>query len=41
MTVVQTGFPTGETREFFTGEVWPGALDRIEAFLRRVPQNAR
>ncbi|MGH1564591.1 SRPBCC family protein [Mumia sp. DW29H23] len=34
MTVVQSGFPTPEVRDFFTGEVWVGAWDRIEAFLR-------
>jgi uncharacterized protein YndB with AHSA1/START domain len=34
MTVVQGGFPTPQIRDFFTGEVWVGALDRIEAFLR-------
>lgn len=33
VTVVQTGFPTEETRDFFTTEVWRGAFDRIEAFL--------
>ena len=35
MTVLQSGFPTPEIRDFFTGEVWVGAFDRIEAFLRR------
>lgn len=35
MTVVQSGFPAPEVRDFFTGEVWVGALDRIEAFLVR------
>jgi uncharacterized protein YndB with AHSA1/START domain len=35
MTVVQSGFPAPEIRDFFTGEVWVGAFDRIEAFLRR------
>jgi uncharacterized protein YndB with AHSA1/START domain len=34
VTVVQSGFPTVEMRDFFTSEVWRGALDRIEAFLR-------
>jgi uncharacterized protein YndB with AHSA1/START domain len=33
VTVVQTGFPAPEMRDFFTSEVWAGALDRIEAFL--------
>ncbi|MEU6644559.1 SRPBCC domain-containing protein [Saccharomonospora sp. NPDC046836] len=35
MTVMQSGFPTPEIRDFFTGEVWVGAFNRIEAFLRR------
>ncbi len=35
MTVVQSGFPVPEVRDFFDGEVWTGALDRIEAFLVR------
>jgi uncharacterized protein YndB with AHSA1/START domain len=35
MTVVQSGFPAPEVRDFFVGEVWVGALDRIEAFLAR------
>jgi uncharacterized protein YndB with AHSA1/START domain len=34
MTVVQSGFPAPEVRDFFVGEVWVGAFDRIEAFLR-------
>lgn len=34
-TVVQTGFPTPEVRDFFVREAWVGALDRIEAYLRR------
>ncbi|SNY73472.1 SRPBCC family protein [Paractinoplanes atraurantiacus] len=34
MTVVQSGFPVPEVRDFFTGEVWAGAFDRIEAFLK-------
>ncbi|MET0494735.1 MAG: SRPBCC domain-containing protein [Actinoplanes sp.] len=34
MTVVQSGFPVPEIRDFFAGEVWVGALDRIEAFLK-------
>lgn len=36
MTVVQTGFPAPEVRDFFTAEVWVGAFDRIEAYLERV-----
>jgi uncharacterized protein YndB with AHSA1/START domain len=35
MTVVQTGFPAPEIRDFFVGEVWSGALDRVEAYLVR------
>jgi len=35
-TVTQTGFPTPEMRDFFVGEVLPGALDRIETYLRGV-----
>lgn len=34
MTVAQDGFPAPEVRDFFAGEVWVGAFDRIEAFLR-------
>ncbi|TNC44668.1 SRPBCC family protein [Mumia zhuanghuii] len=34
MTVVQSGFPMPEVRDFFTSEVWVGAFLRIEAFLR-------
>ncbi|MFC4060873.1 SRPBCC domain-containing protein [Planomonospora corallina] len=34
LTVVQTGFPASEVRDFFMQEVWVGALDRIEAYLR-------
>ncbi|GAA3909677.1 SRPBCC family protein [Actinoplanes auranticolor] len=35
MTVVQSGFPVPEVRDFFVTEVWAGAFDRIEAFLVR------
>ena len=35
MTVVQSGFPVPEVRDFFAGEVWVGAFDRIEAHLRQ------
>ena len=35
LTVVQRGFPTVEVRDFFTEEVWVGACDRIETYLRR------
>ncbi len=34
MSVHQSGFPTPELRDFFTGEVWVGAFARIEAYLR-------
>lgn len=33
LTVVQSGFPAVEVRDFFGSDVWVGALDRIEAFL--------
>jgi uncharacterized protein YndB with AHSA1/START domain len=35
MTVLQSGFPVPEVRDFFVGEVWVGAFDRIEAYLVR------
>ncbi|MDG4791168.1 SRPBCC domain-containing protein [Micromonospora sp. WMMD1102] len=35
MTVVQSGFPAPEVRDFFVGEVWQGAFARIEAYLVR------
>jgi len=35
MSIVQSGFPAVEVRDFFSQEVWVGALDRIEAFLVR------
>jgi uncharacterized protein YndB with AHSA1/START domain len=35
MRVVQRGFPVPEVRDFFAGEVWQGAFDRIQAFLER------
>jgi uncharacterized protein YndB with AHSA1/START domain len=34
MTVVQSGFPALEVRDFFRQQVWVGAFDRIEAYLR-------
>ena len=40
MTVVQSGFPVPEVRDFFVGEVWAGALDRIEAYLVRRAERA-
>ncbi|GAA4974080.1 SRPBCC family protein [Actinoplanes utahensis] len=39
MTVVQSGFPVPEVRDFFAGEVWAGAFARIEAFLTRRTQD--
>ena len=33
MTVVQTGFPSEEMRDFFTTYAWVGAFDRIAAYL--------
>jgi uncharacterized protein YndB with AHSA1/START domain len=35
VTVLQTGFPAVEVRDFFTHDVWNGAFARIEAYLRR------
>jgi uncharacterized protein YndB with AHSA1/START domain len=35
MTIVQSGFPVPEIRDFFVDEVWNGALARITAFLER------
>lgn len=35
MTVVQSGFPVPEIRDFFVDEVWNGALARITAYLER------
>ena len=35
VTVVQTGFPTPEVRDFFETMVWVGAFDRIEVYLTR------
>lgn len=33
VTVVQTGFATAEERDFFAGQAWEGAFDRIAAYL--------
>ena len=33
MTVVQTGFPDEEMRDFFQDTGWQGAFDRIEAYF--------
>ena len=35
MTVVQSGFPAPELRDFFATEAWTGAFARIEAYLVR------
>lgn len=35
MTIVQSGFPVPEIRDFFVDEVWNGALARIAAYLER------
>lgn len=35
MSVVQSGFPTPEIRDFFASQAWVGAFDRIEAYLAR------
>jgi len=35
VTVVQSGFPVPEIRDFFVNEVWQGAFARIEAYLKR------
>jgi uncharacterized protein YndB with AHSA1/START domain len=35
MTIVQTGFPVPEIRDFFIDEVWQGALARITAYLEQ------
>ncbi|MCG7288184.1 SRPBCC domain-containing protein [Cellulomonas sp. ACRRI] len=33
MSVVQSGFPTPEVRDFFAEHAWEGAFDRIGAYL--------
>jgi uncharacterized protein YndB with AHSA1/START domain len=35
MSVVQSGFPTPEIRDFFAAHAWVGAFDRIGAYLAR------
>lgn len=35
VTVVQSGFPSEELRDFFTTYAWVGAFDRITAFLEQ------
>ena len=33
MTVVQSGFPTAELRDYFRTTAWPGALEALHAYL--------
>lgn len=33
MTVIQSGFPNEETRDFFADTAWNGAFDRINAYF--------
>jgi uncharacterized protein YndB with AHSA1/START domain len=33
MTVIQSGFPDEETKDFFASMAWIGAFDRLEAYL--------
>lgn len=35
MSVVQSGFPAPEVRDFFSSQVWMGAFDRIAAYLEQ------
>ncbi|SFS17044.1 Uncharacterized conserved protein YndB, AHSA1/START domain [Microbacterium sp. cf046] len=35
MTIVQTGFPMPEIRDFFVDEVWNGALARLTAYVQQ------
>jgi uncharacterized protein YndB with AHSA1/START domain len=35
VSVVHSGFPDPESRDFFQDLVWPGAFDRLEAYLLR------
>jgi uncharacterized protein YndB with AHSA1/START domain len=37
MSILQTGFPTPEMRDFFSTMVWVGALDRVAAYLEQAP----
>lgn len=37
MTIVQTGFPMPEIRDFFVDEVWNGALARLTAYVQQHP----
>jgi uncharacterized protein YndB with AHSA1/START domain len=35
VSVLQSGFPVPEVRDFFESDVWVGAFDRLEVFLTR------
>ena len=35
MTVVQSGFPTPELRDYFRTTAWPGALEALHAYLTK------
>jgi uncharacterized protein YndB with AHSA1/START domain len=35
MTVVQSGFPTAELRDYFRTTAWPGALEALHAYLTK------
>jgi Activator of Hsp90 ATPase homolog 1-like protein len=35
MTVVQSGFPTAELRDYFPTTAWAGALDALHAYLTK------
>ena len=37
MTVVQSGFPTAELRDYFRTTAWPGALEALHAYLTKEP----
>jgi uncharacterized protein YndB with AHSA1/START domain len=35
MTVVQSGFPTAELRDYFQSTAWPGALEALHAYITK------
>ena len=35
MTVVQSGFPTAELRDYFQTTAWPGALEALNVFITK------
>ncbi len=37
MTVVQSGFPTAELKDYFRTTAWPGALEALHAYLTKEP----